>query len=201
MSGNKVEIDFGLSDIHKAFADRYLANGMNATEAMAHAYNHNLSEKYNHCNSYGCKLLKDDAISAYIRYHTRRMAMPRDEWLMRQAHIARFDPSPYLKRDGTTYYLDIDLLKADGFGWMIAELGFSNRGDQTFKFLDRQKALDSIGKALGLNRVDVNITGRDRVIAMLQDGKITADAVQERWPTIASQLFAEAGIKVDESTE
>lgn len=133
----------------KAFADRYLSNGMNQTEAYMFAYNYP-PEKYDQASVRASELVRNSKVSAYISHHTQQQAMSRDEWLQRTAAVARVDLSQYIKREGKRYYVDIDLLKADGYGFILDGIDYSQTGETKAVFLSRQKAMDNLGKALGI---------------------------------------------------
>jgi hypothetical protein len=40
-------------------------------------------------------------------------------------------------------------------------------------------------------------TGIVKIVSLLRDGRIKPEQVRERWPNLADQLFAEAGVDVD----
>lgn len=119
-------------------------------------------EKYHQAGVEGHRNLKKPKIDEYVKFYTQQQAMERDEWLKRQADTARFDPTRYIKKGKArgNYYIDVDLLTQDGYGWMVESISYTNGGDAQIKFLSRETAAQNIGRALGLYSRH-EITGRD----------------------------------------
>lgn len=139
-----------LTNKQKAFIERYLANGFNATEAAKYA---GYSE--NNAKEQGYENLTKPHIKKHIDKRMQELAMGADEVLIRLAQTARFDPSDFIEGFGMLTYIDIDRLKAAGLGHMIK--GLKSNGKTTDVILkDPDKALEQIGKILNLtNRQNV----------------------------------------------
>lgn len=152
-----------LSTKQQAFVEEYLRTG-NATRAA-------LAAEYSEKSAYsqGNRLLKHAEIQAEISRRFAKKAMGTDEVLGRLADQARFDPTPYLLfreefdeyEDATIKVLvgiDIDKLQADGLGHLIKSISKTRNGLK-IEWQDGQKALELIGKHLGLFRERVEHTG------------------------------------------
>jgi Terminase small subunit len=87
--------------------------------------------------------------------------MSADEAARRMADAARFDMSPYLIVEGKSSRLDIEKLKADGYGWVVRGLKYTSKGGPIYETWDSQRALekiyDNVNPSLGDERRPITI--------------------------------------------
>lgn len=157
-----------LSSKQQVFVDEYLRTWNATKAALAAGY----SEKTAY--SQGGRLLKDVEVQREVKERLAAKAMAADEVLSRFAEQARFDPTPYLifeerysddeeDEDGINIVkvfvgIDVDKLRADGLGHLLKSIA-KTRGGLRVEWQDGQKALELIGKHLGLFRDRVEHSG------------------------------------------
>lgn len=157
-----------LSSKQQAFVDEYLRTWNATKAAIAAGY----SEKT--AGSQGFDLLKKPEIQGAIKERLESKAMAADEVLARFAEQARFDATPYLifeERYGDDEEdedepnivkvfvgIDVDKLRADGLGHLLKSIS-KTRGGLRVEWQDSQKALELIGKHLGLFRERIEHSG------------------------------------------
>jgi phage terminase small subunit len=153
-----------LSAKQQSFVEGYLRT-WNATQAAIAA---GYSEKT--AGSQGFDLLKKPEIQAEIKARLEASAMTTDEVLARFAQQVRFDPTPYLlfqevfdeNEDAPVKVLmgiDIDKLQADGLGYLIKTISKTRTGVR-IEWHDGQRALELIGKHLGLFKEQIEHSGK-----------------------------------------
>lgn len=152
-----------LSTKQQAFVEEFIRTGNATRSAVAAEY----SEKTAY--SQGNRLLKHAEVQAEIGRRFAIKAMGTDEVLGRLAEQARFDPTPYLlfKTEFDEYEdapvkvlmgIDIDKLQADGLGHLVKSISKTRNGLR-IEWQDGQKALELIGKHLGLFRERIEHSG------------------------------------------
>jgi hypothetical protein len=119
-----------MSEKQEIWLTEYLKT-FNATEAARAA-------GYKWPNKYGAQL--KEKLQGQIDSHLQKKAMSRDEALARLADIARFDVSNYITDYGRTKGLDIEKMKADGYGHLIRAVKHTNNGT-TIEWADPSSAL------------------------------------------------------------
>lgn len=153
-----------LSAKQQTFVDEYLRT-WNATKAALAA---DYSEKT--AASQGPRLLKNVEIQEEIKKRLESKAMASDEVLSRLAEQVRFDPVPYLlfedivDEDGYTITrifrgMDLERLSEDGLGHLIKGISKTRNGLK-IEWQDGQKALELIGKHLGLFKEQIEHSGK-----------------------------------------
>lgn len=163
----------GLTPRQKAFADEYLCNGGNAYRAaLAAGYR----ESTAHTKSY--QLLEREDVAAYIAARRRQMAkraVTPERVLLELAAIGFADATDYAQIvGGRVVVTDTGRLSAAARR-AIAGIKEGRDGVEV-KLADKVKALELMGKNLGLFRDKVDITRTDTgrladVLAQLQDEK------------------------------
>jgi phage terminase small subunit len=152
-----------LSAKQQSFVEEYLRT-WNATRAA-------IAAEYSERTAYsqGNRLLKDAEVQGEIKARLEARAMTSDEVLARFAEQARFDPTPYLLFDEITTEegqviakiflgMDLDKLRADGLGHLIKGIAKTRNGLKV-EWVDSQKALELLGKHLGLFRDRIELSG------------------------------------------
>lgn len=128
----------GLSKKRQTFVNEYL-QCWNATEAARRAH-------YKHPRRQGSRLLTFDDIREEIQTRIEENAMSADEILARLAEQARGEHGEYINTMGG---VDIAGLVEDGKAHLIKSVRDTKWG-QRFEFYDAQRALELLGKTLGM---------------------------------------------------
>lgn len=175
-----------LSAKQQSFVEEYLRTWNATKAAIAAGY----SEK--NASAIGSENLRKLEIQSEIKKRLEAKAMTTDEVLSRFAEQARFDPTPYLlfreevdEYEGTAIKvlmgIDIDKLQADGLGYLIKSISKTRNGLRV-EWQDGQKALELIGKHLGLFKERVELSGPDgRPIEFTVQSKEQAQQELAEW--------------------
>ena len=125
----------------RKFVEEYLACWCGAEAARRAGYSARTA------GVLACRMLKDPDIAALIQARIAEKTMTADEALLRLAEQARGEQAAYLRADGT---VDLERLLADRKGHLIKGMKWTQRGDLVVEFYDAQRALELIGRRLGL---------------------------------------------------
>ena len=145
-----------LSYRQQAFVDFYLANGFNATKAAEAA-------GYTAPSQAGYRLSKNVEIRAEIAARTARRAMSADEALQRLADRARVSLVDFYDVDDDgNLVLNLERARDSGKLELLDGITCDARGNLILKLPDRTRALELIGRNLGLwvDRVQQDTTLR-----------------------------------------
>ena len=133
-----------LSYKQRAFVDYYLANGFNATKA-AEAAGYSTPGKAGH------RLSKNVEIRAEIAARTASRAMSADEALQRLADRARVSLADFYDVDDDgNLVLNLQRARETGKLELLDGITCDARGNLILKLPDRTRALELIGRNLGL---------------------------------------------------
>lgn len=157
-----------LTGKQRAFIEEYMRTGNATRSAIVAGYSVKSAEQI------GYQLLQKTTVTEEIAGRFKAKAMAADEVLSRFAEQARFDPTPYLifeERYGddeededepnivkVLVGIDVDKLRADGLGHLLKSIS-KTRGGLRVEWQDSQKALELIGKHLGMFRERVEHSG------------------------------------------
>jgi phage terminase small subunit len=184
-----------LTDKQKAFADYYIIY-KNATKAAKLAgYRGNDVV----LASVGSENLRKPKIRAYIDRAFQERVMSRNEVLVRLTEIATGSAEDYLSvdpHDSRIATLDIGRLINDGKGHLVRRYSHTKNG-VVVELHSAHEALRDIAKYHQLFGDEARISVQVKLVTYLREGRIRPQQVLERWPNLAEQLFAEAGINVD----
>lgn len=124
--GGTTKIELSLSDLE--FANKYLSNGLNATQAYLEIHPDLLDEDkhpngYDSAKSSASDLLAKPNIQLYIKDRSKKGGMGVEEIVMRISNIARADMYPFIKYmpDGFVYF-DLSSPQAKSHMYMIKEM-------------------------------------------------------------------------------
>lgn len=136
----------------RAWLEEYL-KCWNATEAARRV-------EYRHPNTQGPRLLLDVGMQSAIQNRLIEKTMSADEALTRLSDQARFDPGPFVYKDEEEGELHIDWesLKEANLTHLVKAV-YQTRYGTRIEFHDPQRALELIGKHLGLFIERREITG------------------------------------------
>lgn len=104
------------------------------------------------------ELLSHPEMQAAFRERLESLTMGTDELLVRLAEQARAEYAIYLGANGS---VDIAGMIADGKAHLIKGTKWDARGNLTVEFHDAQRALELIGKHLGMFRDRLEVSGPD----------------------------------------
>lgn len=171
----------GLTDKQHAFIEEYFID-FNATRAAQRAgYEGNLET----LASVGCENLRKPHIRERIDQRMQARCMTANEVLSRLADQARMDIGRFLHDLGDgEYRLDLDEVTREGKSHLIKSV-FQTRYGTRVDLHDSQRALELIGKHLGLftERVDMTTAGRPIGLAFNQVvAEMAADGDKEDEP-------------------
>lgn len=147
----------GITTKRRVFIDEYL-KCWNATEAARKA-------GYKKPRRQGSRLLSFVDIKEEIQRRLAEKTMSADEALMRLSDQARFDPGPFVYRGQREegegdLYIDWDLLRQANLTHLVKSVYLTKYGTR-IEFHDAQRALELIGRHLGLFVDRREITGPD----------------------------------------
>ncbi len=125
----------------RKFVEEYLACWCGAEAARRAGYSARTA------GVLACRMLKDPDVAALIQARITEKTMAADEVLLRLAEQARGEQAAYLRADGT---VDLERLLEDHKGHLVKNIRFTQRGDLVVEFYDAQRALELIGRHLGL---------------------------------------------------
>ncbi|NRT88116.1 terminase small subunit [Clostridium beijerinckii] len=149
-----------LSDKQKLFCDEYLID-LNVTQAAIRA---GYSAKY--ANDHGYELLKKPAIKECIdkaiAERSKRTGINQDRVLLELARIALLKPSNVINVNTATVNKnasDDDLATIQSVKIKTVPTAYGKGVEREVKFADKMKALELLGKHLGMftDKVDLNI--------------------------------------------
>ena len=141
-----------LTQKQRKFVEEYLTCWCGAEAARRAGY----SARGHSAWTLGCRQLKRDDVQALIRQRIAEKAMTADEVLLRLAEQARGEQAAYLRDNGT---VDLERLLADGKGHLVKGTKWTQRGDLVVEFYDAQRALELLGRHLGLLKDQVEHSG------------------------------------------
>lgn len=178
-----------LSKKQQDFIDAYLSNGWNATRAAIAA---GYSEKT--ARFIGSENLTKPNIQAEIKRRLEDKAMGSEEVLARLAEQVRFDPSQYFvfkqypirdeegnpTEEYEEYFVGVDFakLRDDGLGHLIKSVSPTRNHGWKVEWVDPQRAIEMIGKHLGLFRERVEHSGHVDIdidvanVTQMSDGEL-----------------------------
>lgn len=153
-----------LSAKQQAFVEEYLRTGNATRSAVAAGYSAKTAEQIGH------QLLKKTSVADEIARRFEAKAMAADEVLARLAEQARFNPVPYIlfeeirNEEGELIAkafrgIDLDKLQEDGLGHVLKGISKTRNGLK-IEFHDAQRALELIGKHLGLFKERIEHSGQ-----------------------------------------
>ncbi len=183
----------------KAFADYYIIH-KNATKAARLA---GYKGSDNVMARVGWENVRNPKIRAYIDRAFSQQVMSRDEVLARLASIASGDAADYMRvdeHDSRIVQLDVGRLVREGKGHLIKRYSQTKRGT-TVELYSAHEALRDLAKFYRLFGDEAQVSITAKIVVLLRDGRLKPSQVKERWPNLADQLFAEAGINVDSLAE
>src|SRR5690606_13801507 len=144
-----------LSYKQRAFVDYYLANGFNATKA-AEAAGYAVPRQAGH------KLVTKGDIKAEIAARTASLAMSADEALQRLADRARVSLADFYDVDDDgNLVLNLQRARDSGKLELLDGITCDARGNLILKLPDRTKALELIGRNLGLWEIGRGRAGKE----------------------------------------
>ena len=192
-----------LNPKQRAFIEHYLTC-WNASEAARRA-----GYSAHTANEQGARLLANVSVKAAIERRIGELRATADEVLLRLASHSRATMSDFFKRvpvpstaDTDAWELILDLDKAEQLGKMhLVKKYKAGAEGVSVELHDAQAATVQLAKVLGLfvERVEVR-TWRDRVVDLLKAQKVTPDeVVAEFGPSLATELFALAGVVVNDA--
>jgi len=141
----------------QAFIAEYL-KCWNATEAARRA-------GYRYPNKQGPALVNLGIVAEAIKARLAEKAMTADEVLARLAEQARAEHMNYLQPDGE---IDLARLLADGKGHLVKGTKWDKSGNLVVEFYDGQRALELLGKHLGLFKDGVQVDISDALAGILE---------------------------------
>lgn len=142
---------YGLNDKQQLFADYYLANNCNATQAHIKAYNS--KQKVAEVN--GCKLLRNTKVKAYIEQRQaeiREKTTVTQEWIvekLKQVVKRSLQEEPVMKFDYEERQMTQETVM-DDTGREIGVFTYDSAG--------ANKALELLGKTLGIYKDKKELT-------------------------------------------
>lgn len=141
------------------FVNEYISGAksgkpFNATKAAVVA---GYSENY--AATYGSALLKRPDIQQRINDHLNQASMSAGEVLKRLTEIARAEIGDVLKLNATQSAVIIDPKAVIDHKKFIAEFGYDSNGNVKLKFHDTLTALQQIGRARGMFKDGVEVSG------------------------------------------
>lgn len=146
-----------LSNKRRVFVEEYL-RCWNATEAARRA-------GYAHPDRQGPRLLGNVVVQEAIQARLAEIKVSADEVLIRLAQQARGEHTAYLCKDGT---VDLAKLLADGKGHLVKGTKWDKSGNLIVEFYDGQRALELLGKHLGLFKDGVQVDISDALAGILE---------------------------------
>ena len=120
------------------FVEEYPVD-FNATQAAIRA---GYSERTAY--SIGQENLNKPEIADAIKERVSTLQMTADEAAIRMAKAARFDIGQYLEGAGRQAWLNVERLRADGWGWIIKGVKYTSSGAPIYELWDGQRALEKI---------------------------------------------------------
>jgi phage terminase small subunit len=184
-----------LSAMQKMFVEAYLRT-FNATQAAKDA-------GYSEDSAYsqGSRLLKNAEIAARVRERLQEAAMSADEVLYHLREIALGLRADVTDSDGK---IDPEKVKKANKSHLIKSLRqrtFTTEDSESFESeletYDRIKALELLGKHLGMFSTVKIEDWRTQAIADIRAGRIQYPALAEAFDdSLAAQLFAAAGVPI-----
>lgn len=105
---------------------------------------------------------KKEKFAELITAEIEGQIMTAGEAALRMATAARFNLSDYLITEGRLTWLDLEKLKADGYGWMVKGLKYTPKGGAIFELWDSQRAqekiFDNVNPVLGDKERPINVS-------------------------------------------
>lgn len=178
-----------LSDKRRAFVDFYLANGFNATKAAEAA-------GYANARRAGSRLRTNEDIRAEIAARTASLAMSADEALRRLGDLARVSLADFYDVDDDgNLVLNLQRGRDSGKLELLDGITCDARGNLILKLPDRLKALELIGRNLGLwvDRVQQDTTIRFDTMTDDQLREYILDSEAEDAASVADEQGEPAG--------
>lgn len=187
----------------QAFVERYLVSFNGAEAARLAGYSKHTARVQ------ASVLLSNPNVKAAIAARIAELKATTDEVLLRLASHSRSSMDDFVSGD----YLSLDRARERGVMHLIKKVKVktttvSKPGAEDYEtheteveLYDAQAATVQLAKLLGLfvERVEVR-TWRDRVIDLLKAERVTpAEVVAEFGPSLASELFAAAGVTVSDA--
>lgn len=178
--------------LQRAFIDYYILE-KNATKAAQLA---GYKGNYATLAVVGSENLRKPYIRAEVDRRFAENAMGKDEVLARLADIARLDMAEFLAIRNGIPYLDLSKAQEASKLHLLKKFKTTKAGTE-IELYDKQAALETLGKHLGLfNTIKIE-DWRTQAIADIRAGKISYEALADAFePTLAAELFAAAGVSV-----
>lgn len=173
-----------LTRMERVFLIHYLA-GETKTEA-ARIAGYGTPEKQ------GSRLSKNPKIKAAIEEYFHEQEMGARELIARMSQQARNEASQYILANGT---VDLQAIIQDGKQHLIKGTRYDARGNLIVEFVPAFESQVKIGELHGIWKQSTKVEDwRDEIVAMLRDGRISAEDVQQAFPVLAGELLARAGL-------
>lgn len=139
-----------LTEKQECWLNRFFANGFNSTEAAEFCL-------YSGPNSHCWDIKQNKNMKVAIKRRFAEMRASADEVLARLSEQARGEYAMYFKCDGS---IDFEKLVEEGKGHLIKKIT-PNREGLSVEFYNAQGALELLGRAQGLFRRRVEVSGPD----------------------------------------
>lgn len=165
-------------------------NGTKAARLAGYKGNDNVLAVQAHEN------LRNPKIRAELDRRFAEHAMSANEVLERLGDIARIDMSEFIEIKHGIPFLDLEKAERYSKLHLLKKFKTGKQGVE-IELYDKQAALETIGKHLGLfNTVKIE-DWRTQAIADIRAGKIPYEALADAFDhDLATRLFAEAGVSV-----
>ena len=170
MSSKSNELAKKLALDDKTFALEYVTNGFNGTRAALKAWPE-LEETSAASKAY--QKLRNAEIVEFLQAWYSEAVMTAEEALARTSKAATFDLSQYVSKDPYTQleYVDLETLKADGYGFMLKSVKHRETKSGTvldLEFNDQYTALQDILKTHGKLIDKLELSGSVQVGATVE---------------------------------
>lgn len=176
-----------------AFVHAYLSNNFNASKGA-------LAAGYSESNKYvaGHQLLRKPKIRSYIDTYLKSESIDKLELVKRLSDVARNVASEYINPNGE---VDIEQLKADGYGHVIRKTRRLKNGRIAVEFYSAERAQESLAKIHKLlsDGMSVTVNIDDHILAERElseklaqiEAKMMNDPIEKQVYEYRQQLYQE----------